>query len=124
MGKYTGKPYQPSNGSEGMVFTDKYCMNCLHCDPDPNGKKQCDILCASMCFSVNEEGYPKEWVYDENDKPSCTSWQKWDWGKDGDPDNPQNPKAPIQDDPNQLCMPFIFDELGIEKIETKEYANN
>jgi hypothetical protein len=108
-----GEPYQPSNGTEGMYFTDKYCMNCLHFDPNPDGKKQCEILCASMCFSINEEGYPKEWVYDANNKPSCTSWQKWDWGKDGDLDNPKKPKVPIVDDPNQLCMPFIFDEMGI-----------
>ncbi len=42
-------------------------MNCLHCDPDPNGAKQCMILCASMCYSPGDEKYPKEWVYDEND---------------------------------------------------------
>ncbi len=40
MQKRLGKPYQPSNGTEGMYFTDKYCMNCLHCYPDPDGEKR------------------------------------------------------------------------------------
>lgn len=106
--------YRPSNGTEGMCFIEKYCMNCLHCDPNPHGKKQCKILCATMCFSVNDPEYPKEWIYDENDTPCCTKWQKWDWGNDGDPDDPDNPKAPIPENPNQLCLPFIFDEIGIE----------
>lgn len=113
MGNRTGKPYRPSNVTEGMYFIEEYCMNCLHCGPDPNGKKQCDILCASMCFNINEPGYPKEWVYDENDNPCCTNWQKWDLGNDGNPDDPDNPKAPIPEDPNQLCLPFIFDEIGV-----------
>lgn len=107
------KPYQPSNGTEGGMFAEKYCMNCLHCDPDPDGEKQCQILCASMCFSVGEKGYPEEWVYID-DKPTCTKYQKWDWGNDGNPDDPDNPKAPPVDDPNQLVMPFIIEGIKIK----------
>ncbi len=117
MGKYTGKPYRPSSGTEGVWFTEEYCMNCLHYDPDQNGKKQCGILFATMCFDINHPSYPKEWVYDENDQAVCTQWQKWDWGNDGNPDDPENPKAPIPDNPNQLCFPFIFDEIGINSNE-------
>lgn len=110
------KKYRPSNGSEGDWFMDKYCMNCLHCDPNPEGKKQCEILLRSLVYGANEPEYPTEWTYDENDKPICTSYTKWDWGKDGDPDDPDNPNAPIPVDPNQLCIPFIFDEIE-EKTE-------
>ncbi len=117
MGKYTGKPYQPSNGTEGMWFMEEYCMNCLHCDPDPNGRKQCEVMCAAMCYNIDEPKYPKEWVYDENDHASCSKWQKWDWSNDGDPDDRDNPKAPIPENPNQLCLPFIFDEIGIKVNE-------
>lgn len=92
-------------------------MNCIHCDPDPNGKKQCEILLNSLCFNIDEPGYPKEWIYDDSNKPCCTSWVKWDWGNDGNPDDSDNPKAPIKDDPNQLCLPFIFEEIGVKNVE-------
>lgn len=105
------KSYRPSNGTEGMWFTDEYCMNCINCDPDPEGEKQCEILMRSMMYSVKDPEYPKEWIYDENDEPKCTSHVKWDWGTDGDPDDPDNPKAPIPDDPNQLCLPFMVNDL-------------
>lgn len=111
MGKYTGKKYCPSNGSEGSWFEDKFCMNCIHTNPDPCKKPQCEIWCRALCWNVDDEHYPKEWQYDENDKPTCTAWVKWDWDNDGDPNDPDNPKAPISDDPNQLVMPFIVDEI-------------
>ena len=99
------RPYRPSSGTEGMWFEEKFCMQCLHCDPNPDGAKQCDILCRAFCFDIGEEHYPNEWVYDVNDQPTCTNWQKWDWGNDGDPDDPDNPKAPPPPpDPNQLDL--------------------
>lgn len=113
------RPYQPSNGTEGMWFTDKFCMNCLHCDPNPSGKKQCEILCRSLCWNVGDPQYPKEWIYDQDDKPACTKFHKWDWGNDGDPDDPDNPRAPVPEDPNQLCLPFILDEINTTKTHEK-----
>ncbi len=109
------KPYRPSNGSEGDWFMSEHCYQCIHENPDSEKKPKCEIITASMCFFITDAGYPKEWCYDENNEPCCTKWQKWDWGNDGDPDDPDNPKAPIPEDPNQLCFPFIFDEIGIEK---------
>jgi hypothetical protein len=41
-----------------------------------------------------------------------------DWDKDDD-GNWIEPAPPPIDDPNQLCLPFIFDEIGIKKIETE-----
>ena len=111
------RKYQPSNGSEGDYFMSEFCMNCINCDPDPDGKKQCDILGRTLCLGVDDPNYPTEWIYNDNDEPTCTAWVKWDWGKDGDPDDPENPKAPIPEDPNQLCFPFIMDEIGIPKTE-------
>jgi len=106
MGEYAGQPYMPSNGTEGMHFHDKFCMQCIHCNPDPSGKKQCDILCASLCFSIGDADYPKEWVYDENDNPSCTAWKKWNWDEQGDPDNPKNENYVQPEDPAQLKLPW------------------
>lgn len=104
------RKYQPSNGTEGDYFISEHCMQCLHCDPDPSGAKQCEILCATMCFNVTDKEYPKEWCYID-DKPTCTKWQKWDWGEDGDPDDPNNPKAPPVDDPNQLMLFSVADDI-------------
>lgn len=112
------KKYRPSNGTEGEYFMDKHCMNCLHCDPDPDGAKQCEILMRAMCYSVNDEEYPTEWTYID-DKPTCTKWQKWDWGNDGDPDDDNNPKSPIVYDPNQLMLFSITDEI-LENHELKK----
>ena len=73
------RKYQPSNGSEGAWFTDEYCMRCVHCDPDPTGDKQCDILCATMVYNTKDEEYPKEWIYDEENRPTCTKWKYHNW---------------------------------------------
>ena len=109
-----GKPYRPSNGTEGDYFIDEFCMNCINCNPDPDGEKQCDILRDTFVFDISDEGYPKQWVYDDNEKPSCTDWIKWDWGNDGDPDDPENPKAPSPPpDPNQVDLfPLYPDETN------------
>lgn len=109
------KPYRPSNGSEGDWFTSKFCSNCFHGKYEHTGDvndKPCVIIDASFC------GYAKEWIYDEQMKPGCTAFVKWDWNQDDDGNWNDPPPEPI-DDPNQLCMPFIFDEIGIEKTPAK-----
>ena len=114
--------YRPSNGSEGDWFIDKYCMRCIHCDPNPEGKKQCEILMRSLVYSVDEPEYPSEWTYDDKDQPICTEWKKWDWGNDGDPDDPDNPNAPIPVGPNQLVLPFLYE--GMEDLENQIILEN
>lgn len=111
------KPYQPSNGTEGMYFMAKFCDQCIHENPSPDVDPKCDIITCSMCFSIGDPGYPKEWIYDDNDKPCCTKFHKWDWNTDGDPNDPDNPKAPIPEDPNQLCLPFIHSDIDSAFIE-------
>jgi len=111
--------YQPSNGSEGVWFIGKFCDHCLHQHPDPDNDKQCMILCRTMCYNVNDPEYPEEWQYDKDGKPVCTAFQKWDWDQDDD-GNWIEPTPVPPDDPNQLCLPFIFDELNIPKLEMHE----
>ena len=101
------RKYRPSNGTEGYSFIDTYCMNCIHekfshtqCHKD----KQCEILNESMI-----EGEVDQWVYDTNGQPKCTEYQHWDWGNDDDGWN--EPEEPIPVSPNQLVMPFAFEEL-------------
>ena len=111
-----GEKYRPSSGTEGIWFCDKFCDHCLNQHPDPDNPKQCEILMKTMIYDVNDNRYPEEWQYKEEDVPACTAWQKWDWGRDDD-GNWIEPSPPPIDDPNQLCFPFIFDELGIPKIK-------
>lgn len=108
------RKYRPSNGTEGMGFTEYFCDRCLHQHPDWNSPKQCEILCKTMIYSVNDPNYPEEWQYDENNRPTCTAWRKWDWDRDDDGNWIEPPPPPV-DDPNQLCFPFLFDELEIPK---------
>jgi hypothetical protein len=113
-----GEKYRPSNGTEGMGFEEKFCLQCIHCDPNPSGKKQCKIWFMALNYETNEPEYPTEWTYDEKGKPTCTNWTKWDWRMDGDPDDPENPKAPIPNDPNQLSLfPVYPDERDFTKVE-------
>ena len=115
------KKYCPSNGTEGMIFTDHFCDRCMNQHPDPDHPKQCMILCRTMVYDVNDKDYPEEWIYDENDRPTCTAWKKWDWGRDDD-GNWIEPIETPPDNPNQLVMPFIFDELEINQLQ-KQTAN-
>lgn len=113
--------YCPSNGSEGSQFLEEYCMNCLHCDPDPDGKKQCEIMLATMCYYPPDPRYPVEWQYDALGHPKCTKHVPWDWGKNGDPDDPDNPnKPPDPPDPNQLDLfPIYPDERNYVTLEVQ-----
>ena len=54
--------YYPSNGTEGSIFMNEFCHNCYK-------EKQCTILTNSL---VGKQ--PKQWVYDDNNKPACTSF--------------------------------------------------
>lgn len=95
------KKYQPSNGSEHICFTETYCMNCVNCDPDPEGPKQCDIILKTFYLNGDEDDYPSELTYDKNDNPICTSFKFWDWEKLGNPDIKK--KIEIID-PNQINL--------------------
>lgn len=116
------KPYQPSNGTEGMHFTDMYCMQCINCDPNPEGEKQCEILMMSMCYYAHEPEYPKEWIYDNEGQPTCTAWVKWDWGNDDDPDGNTPPPKPVPEDPAQLLLPYSIAEIFGDNIISTKHA--
>jgi hypothetical protein len=56
------KKYYPSNGTEGMIFTDNNCNNCYKMN-------NCSILINSFAGKQ-----PKQWIYNEENKPFCTSF--------------------------------------------------
>lgn len=93
------EPYRPSNGTEGMYFTDEFCDRCIF----EAGDKMCDLLTRSLFWDIGDPDYPSEWVY-VNEKPTCTRFIE---RGDGDED----PQPPIPEDPNQLCLPFVLDEI-------------
>ena len=55
------------------------------------------------------EGEVDQWVYDTHGQPKCTEYPHGDWGNDDDGWN--EPEEPIPVSPNQLVMPFAFEEL-------------
>lgn len=112
------RKYQPSSGSEGIWFCGNFCDRCANQHPDYNHPKQCMILCRTMCHNIKDKEYPEEWIYNDQDKPVCTAHVPWDWGRDDDGNWIEPPVAP-PDDPNQLCMPFIFDEIGVKQIQSE-----
>lgn len=106
MGKRTGETYRPSNGTEGMYFTSRFCDRCAHekwSHTQQNGDKQCDILSRSMMCDLKDENYPKEWQYDKEDKPTCTMFKFHKWERDAD-GNWNDPAEPEFIDPNQLKL--------------------
>lgn len=119
------KPYRPSNGTEGEWFIESHCHNCIRGKYEHTGDikdNPCDIITRSWCCELNDPLYPREWIYDEKGEPTCTAWVKWTWGRDDDGNWIDPPQVP-PDDPNQLCMPFIFDELNIKQHETQAAGN-
>ncbi len=68
-------PYRPSNGCEGMDFQNQWCCECVKYGPPPE-RPSCDILAASFSYLIGDENYPKEWVYGQDGRPSCTAFEK------------------------------------------------
>ena len=110
MGKQ-GDKYQPSNGTEGMIFMDKFCGQCIH-EHIPT-EKYCKIVALTMGLDKKDKDYPNEWTYDEEGKPTCTKWKKWDWGDGGFGGDDWNepPPPPYDPGPNQLMLFSVADDI-------------
>lgn len=65
-----GEKWQPSNGTEGMMFISRMCTNCNR----NQGDDYCDIQTLTMLFSPEDEEYPSEWCIDKNGQPTCTAF--------------------------------------------------
>ena len=121
----SGSSYCPSNGTEGMWFIEKFCMNCIHekfIHTQDDDDKKCDILTNTMVYDWKDPNYPREWIYDENDKPCCTAFIKFDWGTDdGEGGGLNEPQPPEPYNPNQLVLPFITHDI-LRDHKTKQLA--
>lgn len=118
-------PYQPSNGTEGMCFTEKFCEQCIHekfTHTQDDDDKKCDIFSRTMYLTPKDDDYPKEWIYGVDGKPTCTAWVKHDWGDDDDEDDGDDynpPSKPQPDNPWQLCLPLddLWQEREMNEVE-------
>ena len=69
-----GKKWRPSNGTEGEIFIEEYCHNCI-CD-DPENELYCSIIAQSMAYDIDEEQYPSEWQIGKDGQPTCTNYKQ------------------------------------------------
>lgn len=78
-----GQRYEPSNGTEGDCFHDKWCCNCAR-DKVMNGTVEQDgpgfdpetDYCQILNASFRSEAV--EWIFDANGMPSCTAFTPMD----------------------------------------------
>ena len=68
-----GSLYRPSNGTEGEMFMERFCYECIH-DNYPDGP-YCEIIANTLVFDIDEEGYPKGWIFKEG-RPLCTKFER------------------------------------------------
>jgi hypothetical protein len=74
-------PYQPSNGTEGAMFTAQFCDRCKRDEKyrrTDDGADGCKILLNTLVFNPGDENYPKEWVSDDAVglvNPRCTAFE-------------------------------------------------
>lgn len=66
-----GKPYRPSNGTEGDLFYAQYCARCRAEEDDDN---PCMIYGNALFNNIGDPDYPIEWKFDANGHPKCSAF--------------------------------------------------
>ncbi len=74
--------YRPSNGTEGMIFYEGWCMHCARDKPMSEGKDYdecsddeiCQIIARAGGFDIDDPNYPLEWRYGKDGMPCCTAF--------------------------------------------------
>ena len=71
-----GELYQPSNGTEGEGFWDRFCFECERdrAFQEDESDEGCEILLRTMLYSIRDPEYPREWCYGKDGKPTCTAF--------------------------------------------------
>jgi len=118
--------FMPSNGTEGDLFTGKFCGHCINEEfMSKDCGKQCEILNNSLlhdrpCYNKDLKYDGWEW-FDNGDYDNyewkCNQYKHWDWGNDRRGWN--EPPEPPPYDPNQLIL-FSFDEQIDNLIKIEE----
>ncbi len=66
------KKYRPSNGTEGLVFIEHYCANCIHGKYEHTGDTNdnpCEILTRSFMCGIDDKDYVMPFLFDELEIP-------------------------------------------------------
>lgn len=126
-----------SSGTEGMSWYSRNCENCKKAYLPKDGEypsnktmknyiiigKECkmkyDIDMAFIISEIPIETANKIGVrhpINEGDR-SCWLNQTCMHFSDDDNDKYKSPKRPRPDAPNQMVMPFILDEIGVNELE-------
>jgi len=70
-----GKPFRPGNDTEGLMFDDAFCSECI---ADVQGRivgdGGCWILGRALGLNICDEGYPTEWQFSDEGWPVCTKF--------------------------------------------------
>jgi hypothetical protein len=67
----TGKPYRPSNGTEGDLFMAHLCQRCV---AFADCGAECEIVMRAFAFDIDDADYPLEWMHDGEGWPTCTAF--------------------------------------------------
>ena len=74
-----GRPYRPSNGTEGELFREWFCDRCAR---DVNN--DCPIYVQTLIHDEDDPEYPKEWIIGEDGQPKCTAFAALSNDTEGD----------------------------------------
>jgi hypothetical protein len=64
-----GKPYRPSNGTEGLDFMEAFCDRCKK-----NADRSCPIIASAFWYLEYDPKYPRELIHDAEGHPTCTAF--------------------------------------------------
>ncbi len=68
--------YRPSSVAEGDIFMREHCFHCAHYDGSrTDSSDACLILLRTLLFSLDDEEYPQEFLYDHFGQPTCTRFK-------------------------------------------------
>ena len=83
------KKYRPSNGTEGMIFTEKFCDKCKRDEVFRKSQtNSCDILVKTLYLGTDDPEYPEEWIWNPDKclekglefgtefSPRCTAFEE------------------------------------------------
>ena len=72
-----GKPYRPSNGTEGEFFEAQFCNRCKKMRQSPEASTQCGIYMRVNAYDIGDKRYPKQWRYaPDGSGPECTAFRE------------------------------------------------
>lgn len=80
--EYAGKQYEPSNGTEGAAFHDRFCCKCAR-DKEMNGtcwEEGREATDADLCpiLSASFHGEATQWIFNAEGWPTCTEFAPMD----------------------------------------------